>query len=72
MSEAKEGCSSLEDVDTDTFVRFSEYAYSGDYTVPEPEIDIGASQTATMNGVEGISGNCVGAPPEGPAPEARE
>ena len=33
MSEATEGCAILEDVDEDTFVLFSQFAYTGDYTV---------------------------------------
>lgn len=37
MIEAKEGCALLEDVDEDTFVRFSQYAYMGDYIAAEPE-----------------------------------
>lgn len=27
----------LEDVDVDTFIRFSEFAYTGDYTTADPE-----------------------------------
>ena len=38
MAEAREGCAVLEDVDEQTFVRFSEYAYTGDYPVAEPII----------------------------------
>ena len=43
MSEAVEGCALLEDVDEDTFVRFSQFAYTGDYDVAEPEILLDSS-----------------------------
>ncbi|KAI9783313.1 MAG: hypothetical protein M1816_001411 [Peltula sp. TS41687] len=38
MREAKEGCALLEEVDEDTFVRFIQYAYTGDYIAAYPEI----------------------------------
>ncbi|KAH6996435.1 hypothetical protein BKA56DRAFT_156314 [Ilyonectria sp. MPI-CAGE-AT-0026] len=38
MKEAREGRVEWPDLDTDTFVRFAKYAYSGDYTEAEPEI----------------------------------
>lgn len=38
MSEAKEGCAFLEDTDEHTFLRFSQYAFTGDYTTANPEI----------------------------------
>ncbi|KAL8704224.1 MAG: hypothetical protein Q9201_002601 [Fulgogasparrea decipioides] len=37
MSEAKEGCAILEDIDEDTFVRFSQFAYTGDYVAANPK-----------------------------------
>ncbi len=36
MSEAKEGCALLEDVEERTFVQFSQYAYTGDYSAADP------------------------------------
>ncbi|KAL2408143.1 hypothetical protein ABEF95_001363 [Exophiala dermatitidis] len=36
MSEAEKGCAHLEDIDEDTFNRFVEFAYTGDYSVPDP------------------------------------
>ena len=38
MSEAKESCAWLEDVDESTFIRFSQYVYTGDYIAANPEI----------------------------------
>ena len=46
MSEAKEGCALLEDVDESTFIRFSQYAYTGDYIAANPEILLEASTIA--------------------------
>ena len=37
MSEAKNGCASLEDTDEHTFLRFSQYVYTGDYSIEDPE-----------------------------------
>jgi hypothetical protein len=47
MREAKEQCVSWEDTDEDTFIRFGEWAYTGDYTPGSPEILLDASQIAT-------------------------
>jgi hypothetical protein len=47
MSEAKEGCAFSGEVDEHTFVRFSQYAYTGDYTTADPEILLDASSIAT-------------------------
>lgn len=49
MSEAKEGSALLEDIDEHTFVRFSQYAYTGDYATPDPEILLDASVIATTS-----------------------
>ncbi|RYO89826.1 hypothetical protein DL766_005142 [Monosporascus sp. MC13-8B] len=38
MSEACEGTAVWDDMDPDTFVRFSEFAHSGDYTTPKIEL----------------------------------
>ncbi|PTB72119.1 hypothetical protein M440DRAFT_1385281 [Trichoderma longibrachiatum ATCC 18648] len=46
MREAKEQCVSWEDTDEKTFIRFGEWAYTGDYTPGEPEILLDASQIA--------------------------
>lgn len=55
MSEAKEGCALLEDVDEHTFVRFSQYAYTRDYVAADLEILLHSSavantQSAVQNG----------------------
>ncbi len=44
MAEAKDGCAPLKDVDEDTFARFAEFAYTGDYTAGDPEILLDSSQ----------------------------
>ena len=46
MSEAKEGCAWLEDVEESTFIRFSQYAYTGDYIAADPEVLLDASTIA--------------------------
>lgn len=46
MSEAKESCAWLEDVDESTFIRFSQYAYTGDYIAADPEILLDSSTIA--------------------------
>ena len=53
MLEAKEGCAFLEDTDERTFLLFSQYAYTGDYTTADPEVpDASAITTApTVNEV---------------------
>lgn len=47
MSEAKAGCASLEDVEESTFIRFSQFAYTGDYTAADPEILLDSSTIAS-------------------------
>ena len=46
MSEANEGCALLEDVEESTFIRFSQYAYTGEYIVADPEILFDSFTTA--------------------------
>lgn len=46
MSEPKEGCVSLEDVEESTFIRFSQFAYTGDYIAADPEILLDSSTIA--------------------------
>lgn len=48
MSEAKEGCAYLEDTDERTFLLFSQYAYTGDYTTSDPEKMYDASAITTI------------------------
>ena len=54
MAEAKEGCATLEDVDEDTLVRFAEYMYTNDYSVPDPVIVQTASSSTFENDQDGI------------------
>jgi hypothetical protein len=54
MAEAKESCAFLEDVDEGTFVRFVEYMYTSDYSVPDPVIVQMASDSTFENGQDGI------------------
>ena len=43
MVEARERCAHLEDTEEDTFIRFLEFAYTGDYSVPEPDLVLSAA-----------------------------
>lgn len=47
MSEAQEGCAWLEDVEESTFIRFSQFAYTGDYIAADPEILLDFSNIAS-------------------------
>ncbi|KAF2193555.1 hypothetical protein K469DRAFT_549739, partial [Zopfia rhizophila CBS 207.26] len=38
MRESREGSSNLEDVDSATFTRFTEYIYCSSYTMAAPEV----------------------------------
>jgi len=49
MSEAKEGCALLEDVEEQTFVQFSQYAYTGDYVAADPDILLDSSAIANTH-----------------------
>ena len=51
MSEAKEGCALLEDVEKSIFVRFSQYAYTEDYTAADPNIVLDFSIIAATSAV---------------------
>ncbi|KAL6824622.1 hypothetical protein J3E69DRAFT_337140 [Trichoderma sp. SZMC 28015] len=44
MKESKEHCVCWEDIDEKTFLRFGEWAYTGDYKPEEPEVLLDASQ----------------------------
>lgn len=44
MPEATDGIATLEDIDEQTFVRFCEYAYMGDYTPAQRQLVLAASQ----------------------------
>ncbi|KAK4076948.1 uncharacterized protein Triagg1_3915 [Trichoderma aggressivum f. europaeum] len=46
MKESQEHCVCWEDIDEKTFLRFGEWAYTGDYKPEEPEILLDASQIA--------------------------
>ena len=51
MAEAKERCALFEDIDEETFVRFCEYAYTGDYLVPSPGIVTVSQDKDSRNGM---------------------
>jgi hypothetical protein len=81
MTEAKERCALFEDIDEETFVRFCEYAYTGDYPVPSPSTVTSYQDTDSRNGMneeqtregynpfDGISSSVPGLESEGPLPE---
>src|SRR5271154_6137439 len=70
MAEAKESCAFLEDVDEGTFVRFVEYMYTNDYSVPDPVIVQMASDSTFGNGQDGIEETAaVDEPQPPPIPE---
>ena len=52
MTEVKENRALFEDTDEETFVRFCEYAYTGDYPVPSPSIVTSSQDTDGRNGME--------------------
>lgn len=62
MAEAKESCAFLEDVDEGTFVRFVEYMYTNDYSVPDPVIVQMASDSTFENGQHGIEETAAAQP----------
>jgi hypothetical protein len=43
MLEAKERCATLQETDEATFVRFSQYAYTGDYDAADPDTLLSSS-----------------------------
>ena len=51
MSETKEGCALLDDDEESTFVRFSQYAYTGDYIAADPDIQLHSSFIASTHPV---------------------
>ncbi|KAL6693357.1 hypothetical protein J3F84DRAFT_380617 [Trichoderma pleuroticola] len=56
MKESKEHCVCWEDIDETTFLRFGEWAYTGDYKPEEPEILLDASQIAmSKKGIKRIN-----------------
>ncbi|KAI9730207.1 MAG: hypothetical protein M1834_005971 [Cirrosporium novae-zelandiae] len=55
MCEAKEQCAYLEDVNEQTFVRFSQYIYTGEYDAAEPGILLDESSVETVDAV--VNGN---------------
>ncbi len=52
MSEAREQCALLEDMDEHIFVRFSEFAYTGNYVDAEPDIILDSSLIEAPDAVE--------------------
>ena len=49
MREAQDGFAELEDVDEQTFVRFCEYAYMGDYITAQYEVLLDSSVAVEQN-----------------------
>ncbi|OAP65638.1 hypothetical protein AYL99_01610 [Fonsecaea erecta] len=49
MIEAKEGFAVFEDTDEETFIRVIQFAYTGDYTVAEPDIVLSESDIVVDN-----------------------
>lgn len=66
MSEAQEKCAAIEDVDEDTFVRFNEFLYTGDYSVPRPEILLTSEDIASEDELNrtGETSSTIEQPPE--------
>ncbi|KIW99405.1 uncharacterized protein Z518_11393 [Rhinocladiella mackenziei CBS 650.93] len=69
MLEAIEKRAVLDDIDVDTFVRFCEYAYTGDYSVPQPTICQAPHpspllQTDTQDSNDNSKSNAVSQKPE--------
>ena len=52
MIEAEREYAVLEDVDEDTFTRFTQFAYTGDYAVAEPDVISSRSDVGIENGHE--------------------
>jgi hypothetical protein len=49
MREAQDGFAGMKDVDAQTFVRFCEYIYIGDYTTVQYEVMLDSFVTAAQN-----------------------
>ncbi|KAF2007371.1 hypothetical protein P154DRAFT_558639 [Amniculicola lignicola CBS 123094] len=67
MIEAQSGCANIDDLDYDGFIRFCEYAYRGDYTVPAENcisamFKFGTGGTRSAFG--GFSGPSLKTPPK--------
>ena len=58
MKEAREGCAWLEDVDKDTFVRFSQYAYTEDYVAADPDIVLDSSMIGDTSTIANDAAPC--------------
>jgi hypothetical protein len=55
MKESQTGVATLEDVDLETFVAFSEFAHTNDYTTPVRESDVVGSSRRVMTKPSQIS-----------------
>lgn len=60
MKEARDGCACIEDVDEDTFARFLEYCYTGDYAAAEHAVVLDATSIQQETNVE--SGGLIATP----------
>ena len=49
MSKARKVCALLDDVDEHTFIRFSQYAYTGDHITADPVILLDSSTIVTTH-----------------------
>ncbi|KAI9783212.1 MAG: hypothetical protein M1839_004052 [Geoglossum umbratile] len=52
MSEAQNGFAVLDDIDRQTFVRFCQYVYTGNYAAADPEILLDSSTIGTLDSAE--------------------
>jgi hypothetical protein len=55
MTEAREKCAFLEDIDEDIFMRFIEYLYTDNYFMPDPEIVLKQSNIASEDKTKEIN-----------------
>ena len=52
MLESKRKFAVLDDVDEETFIRFTQFAYTGDYAVAEPHVVLNQADIGIENGVK--------------------
>lgn len=69
MKEACDGSACIEEVDVDTFARFVEYCYTGDYPAAEHVVVLDASSIQHQVGVSEKVAKTIEEPQPGPEPE---